>query len=118
MLRRCPCLLHAAGSTCLGAGWGQQRNRAQWKVAWGSHRHKGARGNWCAYRTVHCGQAWRNIRAHRLPKPPGLRGKLRQGRMDIALGPRVLAPAAMADVTPDVWLIELNYLAASGQEFA
>src|SRR5262245_53822732 len=29
---------------------------------------------------------------------------------DIALGPRVLAPADKADVTPDVWLIELQYL--------
>jgi hypothetical protein len=37
---------------------------------------------------------------------------------DIALGPRVLAPADKADVTPDVWLIDLLYLAAAGRTFA
>lgn len=37
---------------------------------------------------------------------------------DIALGPRVLAPADKADVTPDVWLIELLYLAAPRHVFA
>jgi ABC-type amino acid transport substrate-binding protein len=37
---------------------------------------------------------------------------------DIAIGPRVLAPADKADVTPDAWLIELLYLAAAGREFA
>ena len=38
--------------------------------------------------------------------------------MGIALGPRVLAPSDKADVTPDVWLIELLYLAAAGHNFA
>jgi polar amino acid transport system substrate-binding protein len=41
-----------------------------------------------------------------------------QGEWDIAIGPRVLAPADKADVTPDVWLIDLLYLAAVGREFA
>ena len=34
------------------------------------------------------------------------------------MGPRVVAPTEKADVTPDVWLIELNYLPAPGREFA
>jgi polar amino acid transport system substrate-binding protein len=38
-----------------------------------------------------------------------------QGEWDIAIGPRVLAPADKADVTPDVWLIDLLYLAAVGR---
>jgi hypothetical protein len=29
-----------------------------------------------------------------------------------------LAPAEKADVTPDIWLIDLLYLAAAGHEFA
>jgi hypothetical protein len=41
-----------------------------------------------------------------------------KGEWDIAIGPRVLAPADKADVTPDVWLIDLLYLAAVGNEFA
>ena len=41
-----------------------------------------------------------------------------KGEWDIAIGPRVLAPADKADVTPDVWLIDLLYLAAVGHEFA
>jgi polar amino acid transport system substrate-binding protein len=40
-----------------------------------------------------------------------------KGEWDIAIGPRVLAPASKADVTADVWLIELLYLAAAGKEF-
>src|SRR5262245_5475818 len=36
---------------------------------------------------------------------------------DIALGPRVLAPADKADVSPDVWLIELLYLATPRRVF-
>jgi polar amino acid transport system substrate-binding protein len=30
-----------------------------------------------------------------------------QGEWDIAIGPRVLSPTEKADVTPDVWLIDL-----------
>ena len=37
---------------------------------------------------------------------------------DVALGPRVLAPADKADSTADIWLIDLQYLAAAGHEFA
>jgi polar amino acid transport system substrate-binding protein len=37
---------------------------------------------------------------------------------DVAIGPRVLAPADKADVTSDAWLIELLYLAAPGHSFA
>lgn len=37
---------------------------------------------------------------------------------DVAIGPRVLAPADKADVTPDAWLIELLYLAAAGRQFS
>jgi polar amino acid transport system substrate-binding protein len=40
------------------------------------------------------------------------------GEWDVAIGPRVLAPADKADVSPDVWLIDLLYLAAEGHEFA
>src|SRR5262249_32740672 len=41
-----------------------------------------------------------------------------QGEWDIAIGPRVLAAAEKADLTPDVWLIDLLYLAAVGRDFA
>jgi polar amino acid transport system substrate-binding protein len=41
-----------------------------------------------------------------------------RGEWDIAIGPRVLAPADKADVTPDLWLVDLLYLAAAGREFA
>jgi ABC-type amino acid transport substrate-binding protein len=37
---------------------------------------------------------------------------------DVAIGPRVLAPADKADVTPDAWLIELLYLAAASRHFS
>ena len=40
------------------------------------------------------------------------------GEWDIAIGPRVLAPADKADVGPDLWLIDLLYLAAAGGDFA
>ncbi len=36
---------------------------------------------------------------------------------DVAIGPRVLAPADKADVTPDAWLIDLLYLAAQNRTF-
>lgn len=36
---------------------------------------------------------------------------------DIAIGPRVLAPADKADSTADVWAISLVYVAAPGTEF-
>jgi ABC-type amino acid transport substrate-binding protein len=37
---------------------------------------------------------------------------------DVAIGPRVLAPADKADVTSDAWLIELLYLAAPRHTFS
>jgi hypothetical protein len=40
-----------------------------------------------------------------------------KGEWDIAIGPRVLAPADKADLTSDMWLIDLLYLAAVGKEF-
>jgi polar amino acid transport system substrate-binding protein len=41
-----------------------------------------------------------------------------KGEWDVAIGPTVLAPAAKADVTSDLWLIPLIYVAAPGHEFA
>jgi ABC-type amino acid transport substrate-binding protein len=52
------------------------------------------------------------------PNPQAYEASFGKGEWDIALGPRVLAPADKADVTPDIWLIELLYLAAPGHEFA
>jgi polar amino acid transport system substrate-binding protein len=50
--------------------------------------------------------------------PQAYEASFGKGEWDIALGPRVLAPVDKADVSPDVWLIELLYLAAPGLEFA
>jgi hypothetical protein len=52
------------------------------------------------------------------PNPQAYEQSFGKGEWDIAIGPRVLAPADKADVTADVWLIELLYLAAEGKEFA
>ncbi|MBO0754691.1 MAG: transporter substrate-binding domain-containing protein [Bradyrhizobiaceae bacterium] len=52
------------------------------------------------------------------PNPQAYEQSFGKSEWDIAIGPRVLAPADKADVTPDVWLIDLQYLAASGKEFA
>jgi hypothetical protein len=43
---------------------------------------------------------------------------LGKGEWDIAIGPRVLAPADKADVTSDIWPVDLLYVAAKRQEFA
>jgi hypothetical protein len=40
-----------------------------------------------------------------------------KGEWDIAIGPRVLAPADQADSTADLWVISLVYVAAPGKEF-
>ena len=40
-----------------------------------------------------------------------------KGEWDIAIGPRVLAPADKADSTADLWIISLIYVAAPGREF-
>ncbi len=52
------------------------------------------------------------------PNPESYEASFGKGEWDIALGPRVLAPADKADVTPDIWLIELLYLASAGHNFA
>jgi hypothetical protein len=52
------------------------------------------------------------------PNPQAYEQSFGKGEWDIAIGPRVLAPADKADVTADVWLIDLLYLAAAGKEFA
>jgi polar amino acid transport system substrate-binding protein len=41
-----------------------------------------------------------------------------KGEWDVAVGPRVLAPSDKADVTADLWLIPLIYVAAPGHSFA
>ncbi len=40
-----------------------------------------------------------------------------RGEWDIAIGPRVLAPADKADSTADLWVVSLVYVAAPGKEF-
>jgi polar amino acid transport system substrate-binding protein len=52
------------------------------------------------------------------PNPQAYEQSFGKAEWDIALGPRVLAPADKADVSPDVWLIDLLYLAAAGKGFA
>jgi len=44
------------------------------------------------------------------PTPQAYEQSFGKGEWDIAIGPRVLAPADKSDVTPDVWLIDLLYL--------
>lgn len=39
-----------------------------------------------------------------------------KGEWDIAMGARVLAPADGVDLTPDVWLVDLLYVAAPGRD--
>jgi hypothetical protein len=51
------------------------------------------------------------------PNPQTYEQSFGQGVWNIAIGPRVLAPPDMADVTSDVWLIDLLYLAATGRDF-
>jgi polar amino acid transport system substrate-binding protein len=49
--------------------------------------------------------------------PDGYAQSFGKGEWDIAIGPRVLAPADKSDVTSDLWLIPLIYVAAPGHEF-
>jgi hypothetical protein len=51
------------------------------------------------------------------PNPQSYEQSFGKGEWDIAIGPSVLAPADKADVTADVWLIDLLYLAAAELEF-
>lgn len=52
------------------------------------------------------------------PNPQAYEQSFGKEEWDIAIGPRVLAPADRADLTADVWLIDLLYLAAAGKAFA
>ena len=51
------------------------------------------------------------------PNPEAYRQSFGKGEWDIAIGPRVLAPQDKAEVSADVWLIDLLYLAAAGHAF-
>jgi polar amino acid transport system substrate-binding protein len=51
------------------------------------------------------------------PNPEAYVQSFGKGEWDIAVGPRVLAPADKADSTADLWLISLIYVAAPGKEF-
>ena len=51
------------------------------------------------------------------PNPKAFEESFAAPAWDVAIGPRVLAPADKADVTPDAWLIELLYLATPGHTF-
>jgi polar amino acid transport system substrate-binding protein len=51
------------------------------------------------------------------PNPDAYLQSFGKGEWDIAIGPRVLAPADKADSTADIWVISLVYVAAAGQEF-
>jgi polar amino acid transport system substrate-binding protein len=51
------------------------------------------------------------------PNPEAYLQSFGTGEWDIAIGPRVLAPADKADSTADLWVISLIYVAAPGREF-
>ncbi|HEV2550360.1 MAG TPA: transporter substrate-binding domain-containing protein [Stellaceae bacterium] len=51
------------------------------------------------------------------PSPEAYLQSFGNGEWDIAIGPRVLAPADKADSTADLWVISLIYVAAPGKEF-
>ena len=50
------------------------------------------------------------------PNPEAYQQSFGKGEWDIAIGPRVLAPADKADSTADLWVISLIYVAAPGKE--
>ncbi|WP_420738220.1 hypothetical protein [Bradyrhizobium japonicum] len=52
------------------------------------------------------------------PNPDAYLQSFGKGEWDIAIGPRVLAPADKADSTADLWAISLVYVAAPGTEFS
>ena len=52
------------------------------------------------------------------PNPQAYEQSFGAPAWDIAIGPRLLAPADKADLTADVWLVDLNYFAAAGRGFA
>src|SRR5258708_39733704 len=51
------------------------------------------------------------------PNPDAYLQSFGKGEWDIAIGPRVLAPADKADSTADLWVISLVYVAAPGKQF-
>jgi polar amino acid transport system substrate-binding protein len=51
------------------------------------------------------------------PNPEVYLQSFGKGEWDIAIGPRVLAPADKADSTADLWVISLVHVAAPGKEF-
>jgi ABC-type amino acid transport substrate-binding protein len=51
------------------------------------------------------------------PNPEAYLQSFGRGEWDIAIGPRVLAPADKADSTADLWVISLVYVAAPGKNF-
>src|SRR3954465_15766033 len=51
------------------------------------------------------------------PSPDAYLQSFGKSEWDIAIGPRVLAPADKADSTADLWVISLVYVAAPGKEF-
>jgi ABC-type amino acid transport substrate-binding protein len=51
------------------------------------------------------------------PNPNAYQQSFGKNEWDIAIGPRVLAPADKADSTADLWVIDLVYVAAPGKDF-
>ena len=51
------------------------------------------------------------------PNPDAYLQSFGKGEWDIAIGPRVLAPADKADSTADLWVVSLVYVAAPGKKF-
>ena len=51
------------------------------------------------------------------PNPDAYLQSFGKDEWDIAIGPRVLAPADKADSTADIWVISLIYVAAPGKDF-
>ena len=52
------------------------------------------------------------------PSPDAYLQSFGRAEWDIAIGPRVLAPADQTDSTADLWVISLVYVAAPGKEFS
>jgi polar amino acid transport system substrate-binding protein len=52
------------------------------------------------------------------PNPEAYAQSVGKGEWDIAIGPRVLASTDKADLSADVWLIDLIYVSAPGKSFA
>lgn len=51
------------------------------------------------------------------PNPEAYLQSFGKNEWDVAIGPRVLAPADKADATADLWVISLIYVAGPGKEF-